>query len=57
MKVQVKVDKLAWDVFADVLGNIVLMLETGKDPMKVALELRDYIAKTDAENKQQESST
>ena len=44
-QLEVKIDQLAMDVLLNVLGNIVLMLESGKDPMRVAQEIRDYIAR------------
>jgi len=47
--VQVKVDPLAMAVMLDTLGNIVVMLETGHDPMQVAQQIRDYIARHSGE--------
>ena len=48
-QVQVKIDPLAMAVILDVLGNIVVMLETNHDPMDVAQQIRDYIARHDAQ--------
>jgi len=44
-KLTVDISPLARDLLLDILGNIVLKLELREDPMKVAREIRDFIAK------------
>ena len=45
MAIQVKLDPLAMAAVLDILGNIVVMLELRKDPMEVAQQIREFIAK------------
>ena len=43
--ISVRLDPLAMAALLDILGNIVVMLELRKDPMEVAKQIREFIAK------------